>query len=164
MLSGCIRSDSHSSWFMGAPRDIHIASKTFQRNWAVNERVFCTRVDEVEGQLKRISKVGFRPHWWGRDATVAAEIERRLSDIEGRVTPFLRDPVAHWPVASDVRGEVAVFIALHVVRSPAWRAWHGDQVAIRVADAIRDDPDTEKVQMEVGRRLVSDNERVKAIL
>jgi hypothetical protein len=149
---------------VGAPRDIHIASKTFQRNWAVNERVFCTRVGEIEGQPKRIDQVGFRPHWWGRDPGVAAEVEQRLSYVEGKVTPFLRDPVGQWPVADDARGEIAVFIALHVVRSPAWRDWHGDQVALRVAEAIREDPASEPLQMEIARRLVSDVERVKTIL
>ena len=80
------------------------------------------------------------------------------------MTPFLRDPVAAWPVVDGSRGELATFVALHVVRSPAWRAWHGDQVASRVARAIQDDSDSAEVQMDAGRRLVSDTERVKATL
>src|SRR4051794_40297306 len=109
---------------MSAPRKIHIASKTYQRNWAVGERTFCTDVGAAEGLMRNIDQVGYRPHWWGRHPGLAEEIEQRTGEIESRATPFLRDPGAHWPLSGNPRARLAVFIALHVTRSPGWRHWH----------------------------------------
>jgi hypothetical protein len=149
---------------MKAPRKIHIASRTYQRNWAVAEKVFCTRVGEAGGELRPIEQVGYRARWWGQDPELAAAMEAQLGFVEDGATAFLRDPAGQWPTAGSLRGSVATFIAVHVVRSPGFRAWYRGQTLERVATAIDAAPSTERLQMRVAQEMDTDRERAITVL
>lgn len=141
------------------PRKIHIASQTYQRNWAVNEKIMRAYAGGAEFELRPIANVGWRPRWWGTDRALASAIETQLSRLESEATPFLRDPSTNWPVTGDLRIAVASFIALHVARSPAFRASYDESIDERVASVSRTNPAAERAHREAATVLRSDKER-----
>jgi hypothetical protein len=74
-----------------------------------------------DGPGRRVASVGWRPGWWGSDADLARGVEELLRKTEDRAAPILREIGTRWPLGRDDRAELAQFVAIHVVRGPAWR-------------------------------------------
>lgn len=68
-----------------------------------------------------MASVGWRPGWWGSDGDLAREVEELLRKTEDRAAPILRSVKTRWPLAREDRAQLAQFLAIHVVRGPAWR-------------------------------------------
>jgi hypothetical protein len=146
------------------PRKIHVASQTYLRNWTQAGRVLCTSVPEGRAEPRRIEQVGFRNRWWGSDARLAAEVEKRLSGVESDATPLLRNPTANWPIEGKRRAQLAQFIAMHIVRSPAWRQWYDDQLLVTTVEAMEREPERADLHFTAGMRLREDGHRVMAAM
>jgi hypothetical protein len=65
--------------------------------------------------------LGWRPGCWGSDARLTIEVERLLRVTEDKAAPILREIDIRWPLDEDDRAQLAQFVAIHVVRGPAWR-------------------------------------------
>lgn len=107
---------------MGKPRKIHLASQCYIRQFAVADFVTLRNRPSIErGPNRRVSSVGWRPGWWGSDAALAVEVERLLRVTEDKAAPVLREIDERWPLGEHDRAQLAQFVAIHVVRGPAWR-------------------------------------------
>jgi len=71
----------------------------------------------------RPKSVGFRNYFWGHDDLLRSTIEQRFGIAESNAAPALARirQVGLPPVGSPQRGALVEFIAIHAVRTPAWR-------------------------------------------
>jgi hypothetical protein len=74
-------------------------------------------------RLDRPKNVGYRKDFWGEDGELRAVMERKLAAVEAETAPILRQiPGGELPdVGSVARGKLVEFIAIHMVRTPAYR-------------------------------------------
>ncbi len=103
-----------------APREIHIASAGYVRRFGVDKHVVVRDVATGREERRGARKAAYRRDWWGTDPELAAAIEKSLNQCE---SPALRDLGKIdklWPLSSAHRVLVGQFIAIHVVRTPAF--------------------------------------------
>ncbi len=136
-----------------APKKIHLTSRTYLKNWAIKDKVTWTDVETGAAASRDIENVGFRRRWWGTDPDLSRAAEAALRSIENDVTAFLRDPRSHWPVG-ELRGKLAQFVAIHVVRTLAWRAWFERAVFSTVAENIEQLPLLDRAFIHSGHDMV----------
>jgi hypothetical protein len=104
------------------PRRIHLASQCYVRGWADNGRVLVQDDDlSREPRERNVSSVGWRPGWWGPSREVAEQAEAMFQHLESKAAPILRGLESRWPLSKDDRATVSQFVAIHTVRTPAWR-------------------------------------------
>lgn len=72
---------------------------------------------------KGVAGVGWQLDYWGADQRVADEVERSLSVCEDATLRMLRTLDRRLPLASPDRAELAQFIAIHIVRTGAFRVF-----------------------------------------
>lgn len=107
---------------MGKPRRIHLASQCHIRQFALVDRVALRGSNGANSTPgRRVASVGWRPGWWGSDADLARDVEKLLQKTEDGAAPILREVETRWPFGRDDRAQLAQFVAIHVVRGPAWR-------------------------------------------
>lgn len=120
-------------------------------------------VDKRDGarQPRQIGQVAHRLRWWGTDADVTRKVEAIIGNVESDVTPLLRNPVAHWPPSRDERLALSQFIAIHCVRSPAWRRWTDGTSYEVVAETIKKAPELAPQAAAMVQSLLNDVPRVQ---
>jgi hypothetical protein len=79
--------------------------------------------------------VGFQRDYWGSDAT---EVERAFSKTENLALRLLRKLEECWPLCTEDRGLLAEFVAVHVVRTPAFGAFVRSSGARALDKAVRE--------------------------
>lgn len=118
----------------------HIVTAGYLRSWAAADgRVAVQHLRGGTAHRSLPEKAGVRNGWWG-DQSTAKGVETLLSDFESTALPTLQDPTAAWPLQLDRRRALALFLAVHVVRSPAYRERLKALVDKNVSDIRREFP------------------------
>lgn len=60
------------------------------------------------------------------DGTRSTFAEEAMGPLENRAVPVMRTIDERWPLTVDERATLAEYLALQVVRGPAWRSFHDD--------------------------------------
>jgi hypothetical protein len=155
---------------MSKPQRIHLASRCYIRGWAINEQVAVQPEDlGAAPELRNVTSVGWRHAWWGKDRALSDAAERTLQQLENAVTPILREFGNRWPLSQSERGVIAQFMAVHTVRTSAWRAayeaislaaindelahkrWQADMEKAAVAAAVGDQVRVNTLMRQVPR-------------
>ena len=66
--------------------------------------------------------VGFQNDFWGPEE-LAVEVEQAFAKVENPVLRLLRHLAERWPLCSEDRAALAQFLAVHVIRTPAFGAF-----------------------------------------
>jgi hypothetical protein len=66
--------------------------------------------------------VGFQNDFWGAE-DLATEVEQAFNKAENPVLRMLRNLPERWPLSTEDRGALAQFLAIHVIRTPAFGAF-----------------------------------------
>lgn len=101
------------------PERHHTITAGYLDRFARKGRVAVHRTD---GSTREIGPraVGFQRDYWGSDAV---EVERAFSKTENGALRLLRKLGERWPLSTDDRGLLAEFVAMHVIRTPAFGAF-----------------------------------------
>lgn len=116
------------------PRNIHIASAGYLRRFAVGGHVMVHDVETGVRARRGVKAAARRLDWWGREPGLAEAIEKSLSQCEGPALAYLRTLDRRWPVERDAKAVIAQFIAIHVVRTPAFGVLLRDTAEAAIAD------------------------------
>ncbi len=103
------------------PKRHHTVSAGYIGRFAHNHRV---SVHKVTGGVSEIGPraVGFQNDFWGSDG-LATEVEQAFNKVENPVLRMLRNLPERWPLSTADRGALAQFVAVHVIRTPAFGAF-----------------------------------------
>jgi hypothetical protein len=106
---------------MTTPKRHHTVSAGYIGRFARAGRV---SVHSVTGRVIEIGPraVGFQNDFWGSDE-LATEVEQAFNKVENPVLRMLRNLPERWPLSTQDRGALAQFIAVHVIRTPAFGAF-----------------------------------------
>lgn len=100
-----------------APRKHHTVTAGYPRRFALDKRIDVHRGRTIT--RKGVRGVAFQLDYWG-SPDVAANMEEWLGKEEDRALDVLSDLNARWPLRGDDRGALSIFMAIHVVRTPAY--------------------------------------------
>jgi Protein of unknown function (DUF4238) len=147
------------------PHRIHLTSRCYVRGWAHDGQVFVQAKDLSEApEPRNVMSVGWRPKWWGQDGNLRIAAETITRKAEDDSAPILREFAARWPLGRDDRAKLSQFIALHTVRTPAWRSAYEAVSIEAICDTLgreRQEPDIERAAI---RAILSDQLQVDALL
>jgi uncharacterized protein DUF4238 len=114
----------------------HTVSAGYIRRFASNRRVTVHHV--TRGVFDTGSRaVGFQNDFWGSE-DLSREVEEAFDKCENPVLQMLRDLPRRWPLATTDRAAVAQFLAIHVIRTPAYGAFVRRAGKHAREDAVRD--------------------------
>ncbi|HST34942.1 MAG TPA: DUF4238 domain-containing protein [Solirubrobacteraceae bacterium] len=99
------------------PRKHHTVTAGYLRRFALNKRIDIHRGSATTRKGAR--GVAFQLDYWG-SPDVAAKMEAWLGKEEDRALDVLSDLGSLWPLRGDDRGALGIFMAIHVVRTPAY--------------------------------------------
>lgn len=103
----------------------HLVTAAYLRGWVspvTNKlRVHRLRGDQPVPASPR--SVAYENAWWSKDPVLNAAAEKACSRLETLVPPLLC-PRSQWPYHGVDRATLAEFIALHTLRTRAWRRWY----------------------------------------
>jgi hypothetical protein len=102
-----------------APRKHHTVTAGYLRRFAHDKRISIHR--GATTTTNGVRGVAFQLDYWG-SPEVATKMEDWLGKEEDRALDVLSNLDARWPPRSDDRGALAIFMAIHVVRTPAYGA------------------------------------------
>jgi hypothetical protein len=107
---------------MTPPRRHHTVSAGYIGRFANNRRQVA--VHHVTGGVSEIGSraVGFQTDFWGSDE-LATEVEQAFNRVEDPVLRMLRNLPECWPLSTEDRAALAQFVAVHVIRTPAFGAF-----------------------------------------
>jgi Protein of unknown function (DUF4238) len=147
------------------PHRIHLTSRCYVRGWAHDGHVFVQAKDLSEPpEPRNVASVGWRPKWWGQDGNLRVAAETITRKAEDDSASILREFAGRWPLGRDDRAKLSQFIALHTVRTPAWRSAYEAVSIEAICDTLgreRHDVDTERAAI---RAFLSDQLQVDALL
>lgn len=103
------------------PRRNHTVTAGYIGRFARNGRVIVHRQDGSESEIGPRA-VGFQRDYWGSD-DVSRNVEQAFSTVENIALRMLRDLGERWPLSTEDRGALAEFVAIHLVRTPAFGAF-----------------------------------------
>jgi hypothetical protein len=110
-----------------APGKIHVVTRAYIAGWALPPGRVLRPVSVEHGvqKPKTSAGAGWVRDWWGKDDPALNEAcEAACRPLEGLVPKLLGNVEQRWPFSDDnERGILAQFIALHIVRTEATRAW-----------------------------------------
>jgi hypothetical protein len=100
-----------------APRKHHTVTAGYLRRFALDKRIKIHR--GATTTTKGVRGVAFQLDYWG-STDVATKMEAWLGKEEDRALEVLSDLSSRWPPRGDDRGALGIFMAIHVVRTPAY--------------------------------------------
>lgn len=101
----------------------HIVPRMYQKAWAVEGKVAVHRVGDERCSLVGTKKVGTRDAYYRRTRPTGEtidDIEASLSEVESRSAPVLSAVVSGRPLDLDVKGALAQFFGVQLMRGPAF--------------------------------------------
>jgi hypothetical protein len=104
------------------PKKIHIATRAYLERFESGGRLISHRVRTGASAPCRAAAVAYRKNWWGNTGEITAAVERALSQYETPASEILGTLPETWPVDGERRASLAAFIAIHSIRTPAFRA------------------------------------------
>ncbi|MFN8132104.1 MAG: DUF4238 domain-containing protein [Solirubrobacteraceae bacterium] len=149
---------------MAAPKKIHVVSRVYLKNWARGGSVISVDARTGRRERKPVAQAAARRRVWGRHAEVRRQAEERLGAIESETAPILASPERHWPIAGRPRAVLGAFIAMHIVRSPAYRQWNDVLAFNAAAREARARPELLGREAEILEALNGDLPRTQSIL
>jgi Protein of unknown function (DUF4238) len=132
---GHLTTDAASSGgMMSTPRRHHTVTAGYIGRFARRGRVV---VHRTNGSTLEIgpSAVGFQTDYWGSDAR---EVEQAFSMTESAALRILRRLDDRWPLSKEDRGVLAEFVAIHVIRTPAFGAFARFTSGQALDEAVRE--------------------------
>ncbi len=134
--------------------DNHVVTAGYTRRFAdpagCVRRVDLRKPPEAEAERRNPKTVGYRSGYF-TDPKIAREAERRLSVIEGKGLEALADLDKRWPLEGErsleSRVDLARLVAVHMVRTPAFRGATAKAQAVSLARKMPEyqlDPSQEK--------------------
>lgn len=110
-----------------APSKIHTVTRSYLAGWALppDKLLRPVSVKHGDGKPKTPAGVGWVDQWWGAgNPSLNESCEKVCSKLENVVPALLGNVEEHWPFSDDHdRGLLAQFMALHVLRTDAMKAW-----------------------------------------
>jgi hypothetical protein len=121
---------------VGKHRHNHIVTRRYLDLFAEAGFVACHPAGE--GPPKEISTkdAGVRSNFYAYrrpDGTRSTSVEEAMGPLETQAVPLLRTIESRWPIEGRDRATLAEYLALQLVRVPAWRSFH-DELRDRVLD------------------------------
>jgi hypothetical protein len=101
----------------------------------------------LKPEERNVASVGWRHGWWGSSGELARGAEAKMTRSENESAPILREVASRWPLCRDDRAAIAQFIAVHTVRTPAWRDAYNNVSMEAIGNELkrrRWDPEVEK--------------------
>ncbi len=150
---------------MGKPRRIHLASQCYIRGWALAGHVAVQPNDlSLKPESRTPYAVAWRRDWWGPDAVLSEAAETTLQRAEDDAAPILREFADRWPLSRDDRAELSQFMAIHTVRTAAWRQEYNVISMEAIGEELRRRRWGDEVEKAAVREFMSDQMRVETLL
>jgi Protein of unknown function (DUF4238) len=153
---------------MTAFRHSHIVSAGYLRAWSVDGLIGVGWADGAAGRSLPVSEVGVRSGFYRErlpDSTTSDWLEPAMGVLEDKALTVIRSIEGRWPLEGEDRGRVCEFMALQLMRSPAWRDWYGDAVATAAAHVKESEPPrSERSIQQATEYMASDTERHQRIV
>lgn len=142
----------------------HIIPATYQRNFAIDDRVAVHLVRRSGCFLQAPGNAGTRNRFYRRrrpDGSEIDDVEASLSAIEDVAGPVLASVAAGASIDEDVKGVLTQFFAVQMVRGPLFFSTVQDGASKVVSEGVREDT----VRPELLRRFDGDIAAIrKAVL
>lgn len=105
----------------------HIVQRAYLAQWEVDGLLTVHFVSS--GESKRISSTNaaVRSRFYverAEDGSRSAPLEHELGRVEDAAIGLVRDITRRWPLNQDERFILTEYVAVQILRSPAWRYWH----------------------------------------
>jgi hypothetical protein len=142
----------------------HITPEGYLKAWAVGESLAMRLVDDP-GRAVRVAPkdAGVRRGFTRErqpDGSYVNRLDPAFGELESIALPLLSTLDDRWPVTGIERGRISELIAIQVLRSPAWRAFHAQAVPNARASVRPHHPHAEQRHLEAAEALLlTDTER-----
>jgi hypothetical protein len=145
-----------------APSKIHIVTQAYLASWTVDGFLQTRDLRSPHARRKSPAAVGWRREWWGADdPQLNARCEQECAKIERLLPGLLTGIEDRWPLTSDERFGLSMFISLHVLRTPAFLKWLQGTRAASLED-YRDQLNAHKFE-KFKTLMLSDGEQARRI-
>lgn len=102
----------------------HLVTVAYLKGWcAADGTLRVRRIQRGRSETATPRSVAYENAWWSSDPALNAAAEKACGELEAWAPSLLR-PLTNWPYEGDERGVLAEFIALHILRTRAWRRWY----------------------------------------
>ena len=102
----------------------HLVTVAYLRNWCGSDGLLRVSRPSAHATTNAVPEaVGYQKAWWSRSRELNARAEKACSRLEALASRLL-NARARWPYEGQERATLAEFIALHVLRTRAWRRWY----------------------------------------
>jgi hypothetical protein len=103
------------------PQRHHTVSAGYIGRYSRNRKVTVHHATEGVFETGRRA-VGFQNNFWGSE-DLSREVEQAFNKCEDPVLRMLRNIPQRWPLSTEDRAALAQFVAIHVIRTPAFGAF-----------------------------------------
>jgi hypothetical protein len=120
----------------------HIVPSTYQRNFAVDNRVAVHPVSRSGCFLQAPENAGTRSRFYRRrrpDGSEIDDVEASLSAVEDLAGPVLASVAGGTAIDEDVKGVLAQFFAVQMVRGPLFFSTVQDGASKVISEGVRQD-------------------------
>lgn len=105
-------------------RNNHLTTVAYLTNWcAADGKLRVRRVRNGSSAVAAPRSVAYEKAWWSINRALNAAAEKACSRLESLAPPLLR-PRSNWPYEGPDRATLSEFMALHILRTRAWRRWY----------------------------------------
>lgn len=138
---------------MGAYGRNHLQARSYLSGWVAAGALLAHPVGGGLPEPKKAESVGYRRRFWSENPAVRRDYELACSRLEGHIPRLLSGlERGQLPREGEGRATLAEFIALHVLRTEAFREWHTAEVEHSIAKAEAD-PNYDGPLEEVAEKL-----------
>lgn len=112
---------------MGSHRHSHIVPAGYLRAWARDGLVAVGWTDGRAVQQLPPKAIGVRSRFYREqlsDGTSSDWLDPAMGRCEDSAISVIRTIEERWPISDKPRGQLSEFLALQLVRTPAWRDWY----------------------------------------
>jgi hypothetical protein len=107
---------------------MHILPRSYLDRFADSERhVICHFADGRPARRLATRNVGVRRNFYAyqrASGVRSAAVEEMMRPLESAAIPVIRRVAQDWPLSAEDRGTLSEFLALQLVRTPAWQAFY----------------------------------------
>jgi hypothetical protein len=98
------------------------------------------------------------------DGTSSDRLDPAMSALENSALQVMRTVDERWPLLGEDRAKVAEFIALQMMRTPAWREWYAQALENSLAELRARGDRSERSLLDAWEYMASDTERHERIV
>jgi hypothetical protein len=116
----------------------HLVTVAYLKGWCAADGTLRVRRIRKDGaQTATPRSVAYEKAWWSSDQALNIAAEQACGKLEGLAPPLLRART-NWPYEGNERAVLAEFIALHILRTRAWRRWYEKARETSLNDRTKD--------------------------